>query len=398
MRLTSDLSTPRVLVADEDHRAREALCERLRARQYEVQEASDAEEALSLATSFPVDLAILDLDLEPMRGDELAKWIAQQNPDTAIICTTSRPSYEVAVDVIRCGARDLFEKPYLDLDAKVERVAALLGERPRGMDDPTPHQTSHDLARASDLKRRFLSAVAHELRTPLTVIKTFVAALQRQASGPLTQDQFEVLGHIQVESDRLAHEIDKLLSLARIESEDFEPDCVAVPVEQILNPIEGRLRARAREMGIELLIRMDDPEALVVADPPDIAQALLALAENALKFTGEGGRVVLHTEVQDSTLRFEVLDSGIGIDPRHHRDIFDIFFQVENPLTRRYGGAGIGLTYAVRIVEAHGAQVRVRSRLGDGSAFSFHLPLAPEGDTEGIEDEQSSPMGASCRG
>lgn len=387
MRLTSDLSTPRVLVADEDHRARELLCERLRARNYEVQEVSDAEEALRLATSFPVDLAILDLDLEPMPGDQLAQWIARQNPETTIVCTTSRPSYETALAVIRSGARDLFEKPYTDLDAKVERVAQLLDLRPRSLDDPTPHESSKDLARAADLKRRFLSAVAHELRTPLTVIKTFVAALERQASGPLTPDQFEVLGHIDMEADRLAHEIDKLLSLARIESEDFEPDCVAVPIGDILRPLERRLTARAQEMGVELLVRMDDPDVLVVADPPDIAQALLALAENAIKFTAEGGRVVVHTEVIDETLRFEVLDSGIGIDARHHREIFDIFFQVENPITRRYGGAGIGLTYAARIVEAHGSRLTVRSRLGDGSSFSFRLPLAPESDTEGVEEE-----------
>jgi signal transduction histidine kinase len=258
---------------------------------------------------------------------------------------------------------------------------------------PTKPEDAPDVGRTADLKRRFLSAVAHELRTPLTVIKTFITVLERGTHGPVTRDQSEVLEHVQIEADRLAHEIDKLLSLARLESEDFAPDRTSVTVAELLRPIEKRLRARAREVRVDLLIRMDDPKAQVFADPQDISRVLLALTENALKFTAEGGRVVLHAAPHGSEVRFEVLDSGIGIDPRHHEHIFEMFAQVENPLTRRFKGAGIGLSYAARIVEAHASRIEVTSRLGDGSLFSFQLPSAPEVDTQGVTSASADRIG-----
>lgn len=395
MRLTSDLTTPRVLVADEDHLVREQLCDRLRGLNYEVLEASDAEEALRIATSFPVDLAILDLALEPMRGDQLALWIGRQHAETIIVCTTSNRTFEAAQSMLRCGALDAFVKPY-DLDEIEERVSNLIAARRNAPDTESAQQSpdqATDAGRTADLKRRFLSAVAHELRTPLTVIKTFVTVLERGAHGPVNTDQAEVLEHVQIEADRLAHEIDKLLSLARLESEDFSPDRAAVPVSVVLRPIEKRLRARAREVRVELLIRVDDPGLQVYADPQDISRVLLALTENALKFTAEGGRVVVHVVPEGNDVRFEVLDSGIGIDPRHHARIFEMFSQVENPLNRRYRGAGIGLSYAARIVEAHGARIEVRSLLGDGSSFSFLLPSALEADTQGITSASAGKIG-----
>jgi signal transduction histidine kinase len=236
--------------------------------------------------------------------------------------------------------------------------------------------------RVDELKRRFVSGVAHELRTPVTVIRSLVQVLARGVHGPLTREQNEILDHVLAETGTFAHEIDKLLSLARLENSDFTPDAGPVPIAEIIEPLERPLRFRAAERRIELVFEVKDRELTAFADAQDITRALHALVENALKFTPEGGRVVVRIAPVDEGVCFEVRDNGIGIAVEDHGRIFEAFSQVESPLTRHHGGCGIGLTYAGRIVAAHGSRIRVRSRIGEGASFAFVLPYAPEPVTE----------------
>ena len=115
------------------------------------------------------------------------------------------------------------------------------------------------------------------------------------------------------------------------------------------------------------------------ADRADLRRACQALIENAVKFTPDGGAVQVVIERRGTEVRFVVRDTGIGIDPRYHRRIFEKFFQVEDPLTRHHGGAGLGLFVAKGIVESHGSRIEVQSQLGRGAEFSFALPLSLHG-------------------
>jgi len=374
-------STLRVLVANEDHRARDAFAGALRARGAEVLEANDGEEALQLAVTHRVDGMVLDMRLPPMPIADFARWIEQLSPDTALICTTAYPSYDDALAALRCHAAEFLEDPSKDPGASADAVLrALTLQREKRKRKEQAHERT-ELARVDDLRRRFLSAVAHELRPPLTVIKTFATVLTRNVHGPLNTDQSQVVDHIQIEADRLSHEIDKLLSLARLESSDFAPDRALVTVADIVRLIRKRLLARTGEDRVSLVFDLNPPDAALVCDARDISQALLALAENALKFSGDGGRVDVKSRVDGDRVTFTVADTGVGIRQEDLERIFDMFVQIEHPLTRRYGGSGIGLTYAARIVEAHGSKIQVSSEPGEGSTFSFALPISPEAET-----------------
>ena len=176
--------------------------------------------------------------------------------------------------------------------------------------------------------------------------------------------------------------MDKLLSLALIETQDFAPDLVPTAVIDLLSPLRT-LRARAEEKRIRIGFDVDCAETAIAADRQDLPRALRALVENALEFTGEGGHVTVRALREGDGVRFSVEDTGIGIDPADHARIFEAFVQVENPLTRRHRGAGIGLAYASRVVEGHGSTIEVDSALGDGARFSFWLALGPEPVTTG---------------
>jgi signal transduction histidine kinase len=231
--------------------------------------------------------------------------------------------------------------------------------------------------KTDQLKNQYLSIVAHELRTPLTGIKTFSTMLVKGTLGKLTDRQQRVAESIREQSGRLEHQIDKLIHLGHIDSDEYGLDREPFAATELCSALLAPFEQPARDRGIALTIACEAGEGdLVHADRADLRRACQAIIENAVKFTPDGGAV--HVRVgrsADGVLRFSVRDTGIGIDPRYQRRIFEKFFQVEDPLTRHHGGAGLGLFVAKGIVEAHGSRIEVVSKLGEGAEFSFALPV-----------------------
>lgn len=232
--------------------------------------------------------------------------------------------------------------------------------------------------KTDELKNRYLSIVAHELRTPLTGIKTFSTLMAKGRLGPLTDRQREVAESIREQSLRLEHQIDKLVNLGQIDKAEYGRDRETFPVADFAASLLGPFEQAARDRSIQLAMVLDVEAGLLLhADRTDLRRACQALVENAIKFTGEGGSVEVSIRRNaDGSVRLGVRDTGIGIDSRYHRRIFEKFFQVEDPLTRHHGGAGLGLFVAQGIVRSHGSSIQVSSRLGAGADFSFTLPLA----------------------
>lgn len=374
-----------VLVADDDEGTRFVLARVFERKGFRVLEAADAEQALEEAAQSRVDAVVLDLGMVGGSGRTVTDWVEKLGPGPGLVMVTGQPAYETALAAVRAQADDYLEKPFQHIEDVVAAVRGAIERRRLQRERVTAEDTpSH--AAVEDLRHRFLSAVAHELRTPLTVIKAFASVLVRGGYGPLGPEQEQVLTQMQLETDRLAHEVDKLLSLARLESEDFAPDLNVVTVRELLGPLEQGLEAQALERGITLEFSMQPPEADFVADARDIRQVLRALVENSIKFSGEGSRVLVSAELDDDDgeIEFSVRDNGVGIDPADHDRIFDMFVQLENPLTRHAGGVGIGLTFASRIVEAHGSKLELRSLKGEGARFWFRLRSGMEGDTQSM--------------
>ena len=283
---------------------------------------------------------------------------------------------ETEVQTSRRGTGDAWFTVYtsevLDYQGKVSGVLSLIR-------DVTPQK------KTEKLKNQFLSIVAHELRTPLTAIKSFATILDRGVGGPLPEAHRAPVRHILTQTDRLAHEIDKIISLGRLEAEDFAPDLELVSVGEILKTLVKPFEVEAEKRGLRLVVADETHDHFVYADVRDIRRAIRALLENALKFTPEGGSIALRAAPDGEGVLFEVKDTGIGIAPERHQVIFEKFTQLENPLTRKYGGSGLGLSFAAEIVEAHRSKIEVESELGKGATFRFRLP--PTHAAEGQETE-----------
>ena len=227
---------------------------------------------------------------------------------------------------------------------------------------------------ANDAKTNFLAVMSHELRTPLNAIVGYAELLREGLAGPLTEQQQEFLERLRTSAQHLQQLVDEVLTYARLEGgrEEVRPQPTAL----------GRIAAEAAEVvaplaqakGLAFAQEISAPETEVETDAAKVRQILLNLLSNAVKFTPEGGQVRLCAGREGERVWFRVEDTGIGIAPEDLGRIWDPFWQADQGRTRVVTGTGLGLSVAKDLAELLGGELRVRSRLGEGSAFELWLP------------------------
>jgi len=225
-----------------------------------------------------------------------------------------------------------------------------------------------------ELKRGVISTVSHQLNSPLTSIRMAIHLLLDEKAGALTSKQAELLTAARDESDRLSRILSDLLNISRIESGkagmSFRP---ILPHNLIFEALEAfSSSCKDRCVNIRAELEEDLPE--VRADAAQIGQVFANLLSNALKHTAAGGSVTVRARADDERVTFSVIDTGTGIPEQYLGRIFEPFFRV--PDQSPESGAGLGLAIVKEIVEAHGGALKVESRVGEGSVFSFTLPRA----------------------
>jgi two-component system phosphate regulon sensor histidine kinase PhoR len=233
-----------------------------------------------------------------------------------------------------------------------------------------------DITRARKLEQmrtEFVSNVTHELRTPLTAIRGFAETLLEGALDD-PDDARHFVGIIAREGEQLGHLIDDILDLSRIEGGRWKVKKEPFHLRQLAEETVGRLAARAADLGVDL--RLEIPEDLpeLQGDTGRLAQVLLNLVDNALKYTPSGGSVTVAAEELGNMVRVKVTDTGTGIPKADLPRLFERFYRVDKARSRQTGGTGLGLSIVKHIVEAHGGTVGVESDLGKGATFMFTLP------------------------
>lgn len=253
-------------------------------------------------------------------------------------------------------------------------------------------EAANDKLKELDLmKSEFLNTVSHELRTPLTSIKAFAEILLDNV-GEDVETQTEFLEIINKESDRLTRLINNLLDLSRIEAGRMKWDSEQLDLHEIAESALNALRGSAEKKG--LIVEADLEEDLpTVGDKDKLIQVVTNLLGNAIKFTSEGGKIVVRAHRKDLlTARIEVADSGVGIAPEFHESIFEKFSQVDSSETRDIKGSGLGLPIARSISEHHGGKLFVESEAGVGSTFIVELPLHVEEEAPPESQETKKPV------
>jgi signal transduction histidine kinase len=226
---------------------------------------------------------------------------------------------------------------------------------------------------ANRMKSDFLATMSHELRTPLTAVLGYTSLLSTGITGAVTDAQRTQLGRIDASARHLLALIDDLLSFAKLKAGHESIAEGAADVAALTREMADLVLPIAETKGLTL--RLDVPgEALPhQTDAKKLRQILLNLLGNAVRYT-ERGTVEISLRHSGGRLRWDVRDSGIGIAPEHQARIFEPFYQVDQSLTRRVEGTGLGLSVTRQLAELLGGEVAVESVVGVGSTFTVWLP------------------------
>jgi signal transduction histidine kinase len=244
---------------------------------------------------------------------------------------------------------------------------------------------------ATELKSQFLANMSHEIRTPMNAILGMTALAM---DTPDREEEQAYLKDVTNSAESLLSLLNDILDLSKIEAGKMTFDKVAFDPADAARGVCHLLAEEARRKGLELSCQLPEPiPDSLRGDPARLRQALVNLVGNAIKFT-EKGRVDLRVAVEAEsdrsvTLRFAVMDTGIGISEEAQRRIFESFAQADGSVARKYGGTGLGLSISKELIARMGGEIRVESALGRGSTFWFDLPFEKPHTTIGTAVDQS---------
>jgi signal transduction histidine kinase len=374
---------------------------------YHTDLAGDGQAAINLFKSHPYDVIICDLQMPRLEGLEVLAQVKAFDPKAQVIILTGHATMETAIQALRLGAYEYQFKPVEDMEVfarlverayrhrcllhENEHLLAQLQEANARLESEVEKRTrelriaNESLRNLDRLKNDFVSIVSHELRTPLAVI-TLEAQMLASGMQFSTDKQREIHQALLVNARRLQIQIDDLLDFALIERGELELKFTACSINQIVRDVVDLYSARAAEKQLKMTLNLPPTAQLsVVADGPRLRSALIHLVDNAVKFTSTQGTVTVSVhsmvfvpDTEVPAIAVAVRDNGIGIPADTQQKLFTAFNQADMSTTRRFGGMGMGLALAKRIVEAHNGRITFKSDEGQGSLFALWVPVRQE--------------------
>ncbi|MDR2355356.1 MAG: response regulator, partial [Clostridiales Family XIII bacterium] len=365
----------RILAVDDEPVNIQVLNNLLTIRDYSVTAAYNGMEALDLfERGENFDLVLLDVMMPKMSGYEVCRRLRERYSlfELPIIMLTAKNRIQDVVLGFQSGANDYIQKPFdkEELLARARTLLELKGAMSAAM-------------AANRAKSLFLANMSHEIRTPLSAVIGLADLLLKT---PMDEKQRDYTEKMRRASSSLLGIINDILDFSEADTGNMRLECVSFNLRQLFDDLAIFFRGRDADSGVELRFELDSalPEELT-GDPRRLLQIFINLLDNAYKFT-EAGTVTVRAAVsardaETVTLDFAVTDTGIGMKQEQMDEIFSAFNQADNSSTRKYGGAGIGLTVTRQMVELMGGRITVSGEEGKGTTFAFSCTFPSEGDS-----------------
>jgi len=242
-------------------------------------------------------------------------------------------------------------------------------------------RTLHDITlerQMSAMKDEFVSTVSHDFRIPLTSIKGYVDLLLDEEAGELNDMQKDFLTIVKQNSERLVNLINDFLDISRIESGKIVFEIKTHDIKSIIQEVVSTFKGLIEEKSLRLELKIPDRLPKVLVDHDRIIQVLNNLVSNAIKYTFPEKDIGISVDRKGNYVVVSVFDNGVGISPEDQKKLFTKFYRVDSSLTQETGGSGLGLSICKTIIERHGGKTWVESKEGEGSTFSFSIPIAKE--------------------
>jgi len=385
--------SPKILVVDDDPDFLRLLAEQLKRQGYEVKQVQEGKKVLPAAKSFEPEVILLDQDLPDIPGLEVLQIlkVSESLCQIPVIIVSGSSDSDTIAEGLDLGAADYIVKPIKmqELSARLRSV----GRTKQAFDmveeiSRLLNQARKQAEEATLSKSEFLANMSHEIRTPMTAILGYADLLfDRLADRPILQKD---LGIIRTNGQYLLELLNDILDLAKIEAGRLEIETVNCSLVEIVTQVVDIMSLRAVEKGLELITSYQGriPRS-IPSDPTRLRQALINLVGNAVKFT-PAGTVTIEVELLEKkaspSIKFKVIDTGIGIKQDSLETIFDDFVQADSSTTRYYGGTGLGLAITKRIIDALQGSIAVESELDKGTTFSFDIPVGAIAEQDLLDD------------
>jgi signal transduction histidine kinase len=325
----------------------------------------------SLETETP-SVILLDLNLPDSRGAETFRRVMERAPNVPVVVLSGQDDEVLAMKAVHQGVQDYLVKGNIS-SKHLERAIRYAVERQallRALDISQKQKI--------EFKNQFLSHVSHELRTPLTCIHQYVTLLLDGLAGALTPDQGDHLKTILKSVSQLHAMIRDMLEAARAESGKMRIELRCISLSEVAHHAIAMLRPSADEKHIGLEVGLDQRLPLVLADPDRVLEVMINLIDNGIKFTPHDGAVMLQAnmvEADPGSVYVSVSDTGRGISPEAKNLIFERLYQDPDSVDNNRSGLGLGLFICREIVRLHEGRIWVSSEPGQGSTFTFTLPV-----------------------
>ena len=359
-----------VLVIEDDiedfHLARwelqeeQALCQCT----YKLVHCQTLEEGLEYLKDNTPHLILLDLGLPDSEGLHGVLRLREATSVIPIVVLSGSDDDEGALEAIQAGAQDYLVKGKKDSTlSRTLRYAIQRQEILKNLENAEKAALT-----ASRIKSTFLANMSHEIRTPLTAILGFTDLV---IASEISDKNRKALSTVQRNARHLLQVINNILDISKIEAEELQTLGIPNDVFKLMGQLELTFRLGAQEKGLAFGLEYKFPvPRMLKVDALRLNQILINLIGNAIKFTKAGGvKVVLEYNEATSMLKFDVIDTGIGLSPEEKEKLFHPFMQCDNSSTRAFGGTGLGLVIAKKLAEAMGGDIQLQSTKGMGTVF-----------------------------
>ncbi|MBI5573828.1 MAG: hybrid sensor histidine kinase/response regulator [Elusimicrobia bacterium] len=322
--------------------------------------------AIEYCSERKFDVMLLDLGLPDSQGLDTFYKANTQIPETPIIVLSGLDDADIALKAVHEGAEDYLVKHTYNpsMFVRVVRYAIERYQMLRELD-----RKNKELLKLDKMKTEFIAIVSHELRTPLTGI---IGSAQTMMRLKLTDEQKEhSLKIIYSEGKRLNLLIEQLLNISKIESGRFSLRIDFISIPEI---VEKTLSITPIPEGVQVKVNFPDKFPQIDGDRNGIEQVLINILTNAVKYTPPGGKITVEGKEETDSVIVSIQDMGPGIKKEEISRIFEKFYRVDDAVSQKTRGSGLGLSIAKGIVELHGGKIWVESAEGKGSKFIFSIP------------------------
>jgi len=369
-----------ILIVDDSSFMRKMVRKLLEPKRFNVFEAKDGASGLEILNNQEIHLVLLDYEMPGMDGITMIEQVKKdiQFLELPIIMLSGNDHQDVVARALKNGASDFLKKPFATEELLLKcdlHVKDYINIQMIKLKEEALENALEKTKRAEQHKAIFLANMSHEIRTPLNAIMGFVSLLDEEEIDDIKKGYFNT---IQKSGDLLLNLINDILDFSKIESNKLDINNEVFVIDELYQLIISLYTPAMKEKNINFITTIDtNLPTFFKSDFLRIKQIITNLISNAVKFTPKDKEITFQINlIEDkNTIEFSVSDTGIGIDPKNHEKIFELFSQAEETTTKKFGGTGLGLSISAKLVSLLKGEISIQSALGQGSKFYFTLPI-----------------------